>query len=590
MPHAAPPFRHPFPRSGGDVRGLASTLGAILIASLFIASTLAGLGYERLTTHGNSSPNGLATPQSPAAGLSFRVELQEAGLADGTNWSANLTVRSTGTQLTNWSTTNELNFTVPNGTYAFWVANVAGYSPSPAAGNITVAGSPVIQYVGFTKPATHFQVSFIESGLPVNWTWVVIFNGSFSQTQVATKLSFECANGTYSYSVGQTGSYVPTPAFGNVSVSGTGLLIPVTFLAPTVYAVTFRETVPAQGSAWYAWVGGATADSSTNTLTLNLTNGRYANVLDADSATVGYVSSESPGNLTVNGSSVTIDVTFVRAPYLLTFIESGLPANTAFTTWLSGVGGEGQGGVGSVAFYVVDGNYSYWIPPVWGYLPVTPDGNVTIHGSSVTVPVVFAPEDYELSFNESGLALPEKWTVIVDGTEGQTSYNSSQSVPIGNGTFQFLVWSPAGYIVSPSVGSVTVRGANLTVAVTFTSTVNDPRYAATFSEAGLPPGSAWSIEVNGTFASGTGSAITLELLNGTYWYEIHAPSDYSAVVYFASFTVDDHNLSFSIQFFDVVESAFSVTFVETGLPAGTQWTVDFNGENSSSFSTAITFT
>jgi hypothetical protein len=529
-------------------------------------------------------------PHRAATSL-FVVRFAETGLPSGTNWTVNLTLISTSLSIRHWSLTPNVTFSVPNGTYRFTLLPVIGLSPTPALGNLTVTGAAVSQPISFVAPPAHFEVTFVETDLPVNWTWVVIFNGSFSQIFTPESLSFQVINGTYGYGIGQTGSYVPTPAFGNLTISGSDLLVPVSFQAPTTYLVLFNETGLTPGTSWQVWLGGATAGSSTTSVVFNMTNGSYVFVLIAGAQPTGYVSADSPGNLTVNGSALLVNVTFVPAPYLLTFSEGGLPRNTVFSAWVTGLGGLGQGGVGSFGISVVNGTYSYWVPPVWGYQPTVPAGNVTIGGASVTVNVTFQPQPYTLTFIETGLALATNWTVVVANEEGQTSNSSSLSVPIGNGTFPFEVFGVSGYTTSPAKGNITVTGANQSVSIAFSSTANATRYTVNFTEVGLPVGSAWSVDLNGTYWSGSGSQITVDLSNNSwYWFQIHAPSDYSAVDSFEDFSVDGSNLTFQVTFFDVVSAQFSITFTEHGLLNGTGWSVAMDHLESSSTAASIAFT
>jgi hypothetical protein len=537
------------------------------------------------------NPGGLGQISHGAGTSLYVVRFAETGLPSTTNWTVNLTLISTSVSSYNWSLTPNVTFSVPNGTYRFALLPAIGLLPTPASGNLTVSGAAVYQPISFVAPLAHFEVTFVETDLPVNWTWVVIFNGSFSQIFTPESLSFQVINGTYGYGIGQTGSYLPTPAFGNLTVSGGDLLVPVSFQAPTTYLVSFNETGLTPGTAWQVWLGGATAGSGTTSVVFNMTNGSYVFVLIAGAQPTGYVSADSPGNLTVNGSALVVNVTFVPAPYLLTFSEGGLPRNTVFSAWVTGLGGLGQGGVGSFGISVVNGTYSYWVPPIWGYQPIAPTGNVTISGASVTVNVTFQPQPYTLTFIETGLALATNWTVVVANEEGQTSNGSSLSVPIGNGTFPFEIFGVSGYTTSPANGNITITGANQSVSIAFSSTANATRYMVNFTEVGLPVGSAWSVDLNGTYWSGSGSQITVDLSNNSwYWFQIHAPSDYSAVDSFEDFSVDGSNLTFQVSFFDVVSAQFSIAFTEHGLPNGTAWTVAMDHIESSSTAASIAFT
>jgi hypothetical protein len=65
----------------------------------------------------------------------YPVTFDESGLATGTKWSVTLN------GFTNTSTTSSMSFAEKNGTYAYSVTPVSGYSSSISAGNISVSGS-----------------------------------------------------------------------------------------------------------------------------------------------------------------------------------------------------------------------------------------------------------------------------------------------------------------------------------------------------------------------------------------------------------------------------------------------------------------
>jgi len=73
----------------------------------------------------------------------FSVTFVESGLKSGTVWSATLN----GT--TQFSTSNFISFSIVNGTFAFGIGTVNGYTVSPQYGTVTVNGSATSKYVTF---------------------------------------------------------------------------------------------------------------------------------------------------------------------------------------------------------------------------------------------------------------------------------------------------------------------------------------------------------------------------------------------------------------------------------------------------------
>ncbi|MVT35651.1 MAG: hypothetical protein GPW18_02595 [Euryarchaeota archaeon] len=113
-------------------------------------------------------------------------------------------------------------------------------------------------------------------------------------------------------------------------------------------------------------------------------------------------------------------------------------------------------------------------------------------------------------------------------------------------------------------------------------------YKITFSETGLPINTTWYVNLStNQFFSLTGSSITINEPNGTYNFTIatvnklYAPSPSQG-----SFNVNGSNLNIAILFKPVL---YTVTFSETGLPSGTNWSVTFGNITKSSNTNYIKF-
>jgi len=111
--------------------------------------------------------------------------------------------------------------------------------------------------------------------------------------------------------------------------------------------------------------------------------------------------------------------------------------------------------------------------------------------------------------------------------------------------------------------------------------------AVTFTESGLPTGTSWSVTLNGTTKTSTNQSLVFNEPAGTYSYTVIPPTGYLASPSKGSVTVSTSNVTVAIAF---SQKTYSVTFTESGLPAGTSWSVTFNGSTKSSTANSITFT
>lgn len=291
----------------------------------------------------------------------------------------------------------------------------------------------------------------------------------------------------------------------------------------------------------------------------------------------------------------------LSATYEVTFVESGLPAGTNWSVHLAfdgcgcqGVHGTFHSDTASLSISVTNGTYRYTVLAVSGfYVNSTARGTFTISGSNgPTISIVFHPLVlYGVEFSESGLPSGTNWTVSVAGNARgqeakaehvtQTTHGSSMNFTLPNGTYRYSVARVAGSFFSgPSHGTFTVAGASPgTVTVGF---VTPPTYQVTFTETGLAPGTNWTVRLAGfggvpirEVRSSTTDAISFGLPTGTYRYEVAEVLGYALNGSAGgSIQVTDGSIAVPVPFHSLSPGAFyTVTFEESGLVAGTHWTV-----------------
>jgi hypothetical protein len=202
---------------GGWIAIAVVALAVAIILGLVLAGLIPGL---HLNLGGKGSSGGTGT------GPSYSITFGESGLPTGTTWSVTLasTVRS--------SSASSVAFTEPNGSYAFTVGAVPGYSGSPATGSVVVSGAPVTKTVAFTASgpgrAPTYAVTFTESGLTAGTSWSVTLNGS-SNSSSSDTIGFAEVNGSYAFQVGSVSGYTASPSSGTLTVNGAAAAEGITF-------------------------------------------------------------------------------------------------------------------------------------------------------------------------------------------------------------------------------------------------------------------------------------------------------------------------------------------------------------------------
>ncbi len=168
-----------------------------------------------------------------------------------------------------------------------------------------------------------YNVTFREKGLPAATSWSVTLDGQGRTSSTRTIVDM-ATNGTQlPYSIAPVSGYVVTPEFGTVHVNGHSVTVTIQFaLAATEYAVTFKEVGLPSGTTWSVTLNGVTNFTTGTSLTFEETNGTYAFQIGA----VAGFTSNSSGNVTVAGHSVTVSITFSMTTYAVHLRVNGRPA------------------------------------------------------------------------------------------------------------------------------------------------------------------------------------------------------------------------------------------------------------------------
>ncbi|EQD72490.1 thermopsin precursor, partial [mine drainage metagenome] len=264
--------------------------------------------------------------------------------------------------------------------------------------------------------------------------------------------------------------------------------------------------------------------------------------------------------------------------YQVTFTQSGLPAGT--TWWVNLTNGVSLRGTGStVNIPEPNGSYAYSVGTADKTYRAN-GGTFVVNGAPVSLSVTFVRVTYAVSFTEQRLPSGTMWWVNLTNGESFSGTGTSITFSEPNGSYAFLVSAP-GYLAFPATGNFTIAGGSTSRAITFVQAT----YPVRFTESGLPNGTSWSVTLGGVTQSSTTTVIDFQEPNGSYTYRLASNMpEYGAPG--GSFVVTGSPVFVYVTF---TKLTYTVTFSESGLPSGTNWSVTLNGVTSSSTRGSISF-
>ncbi|MGP6220617.1 hypothetical protein [Caldiplasma sukawensis] len=181
---------------------------------------------------------------------------------------------------------------------------------------------------------------------------------------------------------------------------------------------------------------------------------------------------------------------------------------------------------------------------------------------------------YNISFEESGLQANGTWFVNITGmnSSGALLSGSVYSVNLKQGNYTYTIGTSNKKFTA--TGGTIYANSSKTVYIKFSSVT----YGVTFNETGLGTGISWSLRLNNSSYAinvmGSGSDISLNLPNGTYYYSVNPVSGYSITNKAGPVEVTGRPVTVYIAF---TQLKYKFTFNEVGLPNGTMWKITLNG-------------
>jgi hypothetical protein len=400
-----------------------------------------------------------------------------------------------------------------------------------------------------------FNVTLSETGLPPGTVWSASLGG-LSNTSSASDLQFSVPNGTYLFRVtspvpGTWGTrYSAVPESGNVTVTGEPQTVNITFapqyeLGPSVFVSGTGSVTPAPG--WYP------AGARVN-ITAWGAHG-YAFSFWSGTGMGNYSGPEDPAWVTMDGP-VNESAHFVpETNYPLSFVWTNPAPGITWSVDVGGITISSQ--AATITFNESNGTYPYILASPLSVSPgnrvvLTPNsGTVSLQGGPVTVSVFGQTQYFEAI---SGAPASEG---VVDPQGGW--YDTGGALTLladPDPGFRFVGWmgvGPGSYtgLKDPlrlATNSSWEESAHFGPLVTF---------PVSFRETGLPPGTLWSVDLNGVLVTSFTDEVNVWEPNGSWVYLIEGPPGYDASPASGILSIQGNGTLVNVTF---TPAPFTVTF------------------------------
>ncbi len=287
--------------------------------------------------------------------------------------------------------------------------------------------------------------------------------------------------------------------------------------------------------------------------------------------------------------------------YPVTFAENGLPLGSEWYVNVSGQPSRNATG-SSVTMYLLNGSYPYSIGCAnasWA----APNGSFLVSGNPVDIQVAFHLVTYPVTVYESGLPdralATEGWSAEVGGRVQSTKSNTSTVLSLPNGSYDYLVFGPSGYVVTAaSTGNCTAIEPRTVIVCGGPSEVHASfakgRTAVlTFAAKELAKNQEWCVEVEQLALCSSAESIRSPFLTaGSYTFSVVSPLTGQNVtgkigettLVFSDGVIQTIVLQKNTKVDLTFRYAYAVIFTERGLPAGITWSVTVAGVTVSNLS------
>lgn len=315
------------------------------------------------------------------------------------------------------------NLSIINGTTNRPAGSVAsvqagpGVVADPATGDVFVAGNNVSGQANVTvvSGVTNKVVATVATANASGWAAYDPLNGGiyvterFNSTQdvqgvkevsgtpegVVATLSTQQGPIGIAYDDFNHEMYVADSDTNNVS-----LLFPLR-------AISFVETGLPNGTNWSVGLNNMSLSSNTSVVPFTGADGPYQYAVPSIR---NYTVTPQSGTFVMNGTNVTVEITFAPVTFPATFHETGLPNGTEWSVTVSGSSRTST--VQALTFALKNGTYNFTVNSPPGYTVVPANGSFTIAGTNRTFDLAFKAVPPKPTWTLLGLTA-EDWVVTL---------------------------------------------------------------------------------------------------------------------------------------------------------------------------------
>lgn len=370
----------------------------------------------------------------------------------------------------------------------------------------------------FNKPLyteIYYNLSFTEANLASGTLWTTTINGVQKIASAGQSIYYEISTGKFS---------IQTQASG-YTIFNTNLTMDITGVSST-YSRILNFTNSKFINLWVNTTGLGSSIANlyisgsvfyiTGNIELRITNGTQSLALKNP---FGYTNNLTITQATYQNNNSHLDIAFTYIAKSLTVNEIGLSSGTtwsvSFNNTLKSIN------TNSVQFVEMPSTYALSVSPLNNYSIVSYSSSIDLT-SNTSITIQFDYLIHTLTLKINGL----NNNIIYDFTINGKTYNFNQNteyISLSNGTYNWTLSTPSGYILNKTSGSVVIDPSNsVTVSassihyykVTFISNVNIGQLSLFLNGNEYTTNLAKSNIVNATLVNGT-YILTYSLSNYT---------------------------------------------------------------------------